>query len=133
MISYRDYSMQICTYRIIDACWRLHDIYFIYCKHYEQCVTLCPPHTSRRDETKRFLLVCVSRVSSRRLVCGVSKTSFCSSVVDFGSILRGHQICLVFTSFVALVDVRGPCRRLKTTKKTSTNWTPHTSRRKLHC
>ena len=40
-------------------------------------------HTSRRDETGRFLLVGVSRVSSRRLVCGISKTSFCSSAVVF--------------------------------------------------
>ena len=37
------------------------------------------------DDTGRFLLVGVSRVSSRRLVCGVSKTSFCSLAIVFCS------------------------------------------------
>ena len=70
----------------------------------------------------RFLVV-MSRVSSRRLVCGVSKTSFYSSAVVFGSFF--HQTCFVLSSFVASVCVMGSfekknCRRLKTSKNQST-------------
>ena len=43
---------------------------------------LCPPHTSRRDETGRFLLVGESRVLSRQRLCGVSKTGRVSSRRD---------------------------------------------------
>ena len=69
-----------------------------------ETVALCPPHTSRCDETGRFLQVGESRVSSRRLVCGVLKTSSGSVVLVS---LFWYLTCLVLSSFVASVGVRG--------------------------
>ena len=66
----------------------------------ENAVGLCLLHTNRHDKTGRFLLVGVS-VSSRRLVCGVSKTSFGSLAIAF----FGHQTCLVLSSFIMSVSV----------------------------
>ena len=93
---------------------------------------LMPAEHQPTDETRRFVLVGVSRVSSRRLhgVRGL-KTSYGSSAVVFFVLGGGggREICLVLHSFVASVGVRGYCRPLKTCK----NWTPQTSRRNARC
>ena len=75
------------------------------------------------------LLVGVSRVSSRRLVCRVSKTGFCSSAVVFLGTIKDVWYYLVLSHRLVCRGSLKNCRRLKTTK----NWTPHTSRRKVYC
>ena len=55
----------------------------------------CILHTSRHNETGPFLLVGARCVSSCLLVCGVSKTSFCSSAV-VSYIFFGNQLYDLF-------------------------------------